>query len=170
MAVTRVCPLSIFPASLSLPVKISYSKAALHSTAKRSTLQSFQFTLQAPLAFGAAAVVGWSIFHADAMLAQPASRAETLFEQTCAGCHSGGGNVLQPGATLALKDLERNGLDTVDDIYNITYYGKGRMPGYGETCTPRGQCTFGPRISEEDIRALAKFVKLQANQGWLSSK
>ncbi|KAG0474052.1 hypothetical protein HPP92_015909 [Vanilla planifolia] len=27
-----------------------------------------------------------------------------------------------------MKDLERNGIQTEEDIYNITYYGKGRMP------------------------------------------
>lgn len=77
-----------------------------------------------------------------------------------------GGNILQPGATLFLKDLERNGVATEEELYNITYYGKGRMPGFGEKCTPRGQCTFGPRLSEDDISLLASFVKSQAENGW----
>jgi cytochrome c6 len=90
----------------------------------------------------------------------------TVFQRTCSGCHAGGGNILQPGATLFAKDLERNDTATVDDIFKITYSGKGRMPGYGENCTPRGQCTFGPRISDSDIHSLAEFVRLQADQGW----
>ncbi|KAK8954208.1 hypothetical protein KSP39_PZI002240 [Platanthera zijinensis] len=89
-----------------------------------------------------------------------------LFQKSCIGCHDMGGNILQPGATLFRKDLERNGLVTEEDIYNITYYGKGRMPGFGEKCAPRGQCTFGPRLQEEEIRQLAEFVKLQTERGW----
>ncbi|PWZ14028.1 Cytochrome c6, chloroplastic [Zea mays] len=40
------------------------------------------------------------------------------------------------------------------------------QPGFGEKCTPRGQCTFGPRLSEDDIKILASFVKSQAQNGW----
>ncbi|XP_033514262.1 cytochrome c6, chloroplastic isoform X2 [Nicotiana tomentosiformis] len=77
-----------------------------------------------------------------------------------------GGNIIQPGATLFLKDLERNGVDTEEEIYRLTYYGKGRMPGFGQNCTPRGQCTFGPRLQDDEIKLLAEFVKSQADQGW----
>ena len=60
----------------------------------------------------------------------------------------------------------------------MTYYGKGRMPvrllsfyladdrmayeflqGFGENYTPRGQCTFGARLQEEEIKLLTEFVK-----------
>ncbi|PKI31128.1 hypothetical protein CRG98_048481, partial [Punica granatum] len=66
-----------------------------------------------------------------------------------------------------------NGVDTEEEIYRITYFGKGRMPGFGENCTPRGQCTFGPRLPEEDIKILAEFVKVgwtthPVNVGWTS--
>ncbi|CAL5062124.1 unnamed protein product [Urochloa decumbens] len=98
--------------------------------------------------------------------AQPVSEGTALFQKACIGCHDMGGNILQPGATLFLKDLERNGVATEEELYNITYYGKGRMPGFGEKCTPRGQCTFGPRLSEDDIKLLASFVKSQAENGW----
>ncbi|XVF27253.1 hypothetical protein REPUB_Repub14bG0090800 [Reevesia pubescens] len=93
-------------------------------------------------------------------------RGATLFRQACIGCHDGGGNIIQPGATLFTKDLQRNGVDTEEEIYRVTYFGKGRMPGFGENCTPRGQCTFGPRLKEDEIKLLAEFVKLQADQGW----
>ncbi|XP_016198252.2 cytochrome c6, chloroplastic isoform X1 [Arachis ipaensis] len=55
-------------------------------------------------------------------------RGATLFQQSCIGCHDAGGNVIQPGATLFTKDLQRNGVDTEEAIYRVTYYGKGRMP------------------------------------------
>nr|GEW98603.1 cytochrome c6, chloroplastic [Tanacetum cinerariifolium] len=93
-------------------------------------------------------------------------RGASLFGRACIGCHVAGGNILQPGATLFLKDLQRNGVDTEEEIYRITYYGKGRMPGFGELCTPRGQCTFGARLKEDEIKVLADFVKSQADQGW----
>ncbi|XP_066400219.1 cytochrome c6, chloroplastic isoform X2 [Miscanthus floridulus] len=60
--------------------------------------------------------------------AQPVSEGAALFRKACIGCHDMGGNILQPGATLFLKDLERNGVATEEELYNITYYGKGRMP------------------------------------------
>ncbi|KAK2998930.1 hypothetical protein RJ639_024166, partial [Escallonia herrerae] len=95
-----------------------------------------------------------------------AQKGNTLFGHACIGCHVGGGNIIQPGATLFLKDLQRNGVETEEEIYRITYYGKGRMPGFGEKCTPRGQCTFGARLREDEIKLLAEFVKSQADQGW----
>ncbi|KAL9276589.1 hypothetical protein ACSQ67_025847 [Phaseolus vulgaris] len=64
--------------------------------------------------------------------------------------------------------LNRNGVDTEEAIYRVTYYGKGRMPGFGKECMPRGQCTFGARLEDEEIKVLAEFVKLQADQGWPS--
>ncbi|CAA6669893.1 unnamed protein product [Spirodela intermedia] len=78
-----------------------------------------------------------------------------LFRRACIGCHDAGGNILQP-------EWRRHR----EEIYKITYFGKGRMPGFGEKCTPRGQCTFGPRLQEEEIKQLAEFVKLQATKGW----
>ncbi|XP_017431521.1 cytochrome c6, chloroplastic isoform X2 [Vigna angularis] len=95
-------------------------------------------------------------------------RGATLFRQACIGCHDAGGNIIQPGSTLFTKDLQRNGVDTEEAIYRVTYYGKGRMPGFGKECMPRGQCTFGARLEDEDIKILAQFVKLQADQGWPS--
>jgi len=42
------------------------------------------------------------------------------------------------------------------------------LQGFGKECMPRGQCTFGARLEDEDIKILAEFVKLQADQGWPS--
>ncbi|KAI5424573.1 hypothetical protein KIW84_030670 [Lathyrus oleraceus] len=42
------------------------------------------------------------------------------------------------------------------------------MQGFGKECMPRGQCTFGARLEDEDIKILAEFVKLQADKGWPS--
>lgn len=107
-------------------------------------------------------------FYSPVLLAQgiDIQKGAALFSRSCIGCHDGGGNVIQPGATLFLKDLQRNGVDTEEEIYKVTYSGKGRMPGFGENCTPRGQCTFGPRLQDDEIKLLAEFVKLQADKGW----
>ncbi|KAJ6688558.1 CYTOCHROME C6 CHLOROPLASTIC [Salix koriyanagi] len=68
----------------------------------------------------------------------------SLFSRTCIGCHDAGGNIIQPGATLFTKDLQRNGADTEEEIYRITYFRqKEECLGSARNCTPRGQCTFG---------------------------
>lgn len=44
----------------------------------------------------------------------------------------------------------------------VLFFGQG----FGQNCTPRGQCTFGARLQEDEIKVLAEFVKSQADQGW----
>eukprot|EP01023_Acetabularia_acetabulum_P011259 TRINITY_DN1514_c1_g1_i2.p2 TRINITY_DN1514_c1_g1~~TRINITY_DN1514_c1_g1_i2.p2 ORF type:complete len:156 (-),score=17.51 TRINITY_DN1514_c1_g1_i2:225-692(-) len=90
----------------------------------------------------------------------------STFALKCAGCHIAGGNVVQSGATLFLGDLERNGYLDVDKLYSIIYNGKGKMPGFGQECTPKGKCTFGKRSSDEEIKQLGEYVLQQANQNW----
>nr|XP_010936669.1 cytochrome c6, chloroplastic isoform X2 [Elaeis guineensis] len=82
-----------------------------------SPLMSAILTLSAP-----------SLVAPPVSFSQPVSDGRALFQKACIGCHDMGGNILQPGATLFMKDLERNGVATEEGIYNITYYGKGRMP------------------------------------------
>lgn len=115
------------------------------------------------------AVLSSTLMAADSAFALDTAIVQRLFQRSCVGCHVGGGNIIQPGATLTASDLQRNGVSAVDDIYKIVYSGKGRMPGFGEQCAPRGQCTFGPRLSDEEIQSLAEFVRVQADQGWISS-
>lgn len=76
------------------------------------------------------------------------------------------GNVLQAGATLFPSDLERNGVNDAATIYNLIYSGKNKMPGYGSKCEPRGQCTFGARLSDDEIRGVVDYVLEQSAQGW----
>lgn len=58
-----------------------------------------------------------------------------------AGCHAGGGNVVQGGASLFSEDLRRNGVQDSQAIYDLIYSGKGKMPGYGQDCAPRVRYT-----------------------------
>lgn len=94
------------------------------------------------------------------------TEAVTVFENTCAGCHAGGGNIVRRDVTLQLGDLDRYGLLSPDDLYTLIYSGKGAMPGYGEGCIPKGACTFGRRLSDDQVRDLAKYVLKRANEGW----
>lgn len=88
------------------------------------------------------------------------------FSQSCAGCHANGGNVVEGAQTLKADALERNGLTSEEALYNITYNGKRKMPGFGEGCAPKGQCTFGKRLDDETIHGLAAYVADQARSGW----
>ncbi|OEL15939.1 Cytochrome c6, chloroplastic [Dichanthelium oligosanthes] len=147
----------------------SACRASLKQTRPSAVAASVTGRAAAPL-LAAALLLAAAPYGLPALIppayAQPVSEGAALFRKACIGCHDMGGNILQPGATLFLKDLERNGVATEEELYNITYYGKGRMPGFGEKCTPRGQCTFGPRLSEDDMKLLASFVKSQAENGW----
>ena len=81
-----------------------------------------------------------------------------VFENSCAGCHSGGGNIIKRDATLELSDLKKYGLDSPDALYDIIYGGKGSMPGFGEGCTPKGKCTFAKRLGDDEVRNLAAYI------------
>ena len=89
-----------------------------------------------------------------------------LFENSCAGCHAKGGNIVKRDATLFESDLRKYGLDDPEQLYSIIYSGKGSMPGFGEECQPKGKCTFGKRLTDNEIQDLTKFVLDQAASGW----
>ena len=76
------------------------------------------------------------------------------FSANCAACHAGGGNVINPGATLSLADLHKNGKDSLETvIYQVTN-GKAPMPA------------FGGRLTDEQITEVAEYVLSQAEAGW----
>lgn len=89
-----------------------------------------------------------------------------LFGNTCAGCHAGGGNIVNRSATLRFEDLQKYGLTGPDQIFEVVYWGRGSMPGYGESCEPKGKCTFGKRLTDEEVKALAEFVDAKARADW----
>ncbi|CAN1221111.1 Cytochrome c6, chloroplastic [Linum grandiflorum] len=128
---------------------------------KETTKTSILTSLAPPIiaAIVALSPVAAAPVSAAAVTGADIQRGATLFSRSCIGCHDGGGNIIKPVS-------QENGVDTEEAIYQITYFGKGRMPGFGETCTPRGQCTFGPRLKDEEIKVLAEFVKSKADHGW----
>ncbi|KAG1652894.1 hypothetical protein FOA52_003934 [Chlamydomonas sp. UWO 241] len=102
------------------------------------------------------------------VLADDLGPISAVFDSKCAGCHMGGGNNLQAGATLFEGDLAKNGVESPEALYKIIYSGKGKMPGYGTDCAPRGACTFAARLPDSQIQALADYVKERAAAQWKS--
>eukprot|EP00775_Hariotina_reticulata_P012797 gene12797-12925_t len=66
-----------------------------------------------------------------------AATADANFAVKCAGCHVNGGNIVQAGATLFTNDLQKNNVADADSLYQLIYQGQGRMPGFGQNCTPK---------------------------------
>ncbi|KAF3787326.1 Cytochrome c6 [Nymphaea thermarum] len=44
------------------------------------------------------------------------------------------------------------------------------LPGFGEKCTPGGQCTFGARLQDDERKLLPMSVKSQAERMFSSSQ
>ncbi|KAK3264419.1 hypothetical protein CYMTET_26842 [Cymbomonas tetramitiformis] len=144
---------------------------ALHAVAGKILLLAATASFWAPLP------------SAEAVTIAPEEDAAVVFQKSCAGCHSGGGNVVAPNKTLrqggqppsfvdapnkTLRqgDLEANSVFDIQGLSSTISSGKGKMPGYGVECAPRGQCTFGPRLSDNTIESLSQYVLQQAAAGW----
>jgi len=100
------------------------------------------------------------------MPAHSSDKAASLFENTCAGCHAGGGNVVRRDATLAYDDLQKFNVTSPEQLFELIYNGRGSMPGYGEKCSPKLACTFAKRLSDDEINELSLFVLDRAKNGW----
>ena len=75
------------------------------------------------------------------------SKGATLFQQHCAACHPGGGNIIKPAFTLQKKDRDAHGVKTANDIV-----GKMRNPGPGMT-------RFDTKtVSDQDAMEIAQYV------------
>ena len=143
---------------------------AVHASLPRSAT-ALRTTLAASAAALALALAPLAVAAEAPAAAAPAAALNPpeLFARTCGGCHTGGGNIVELGATLRTDALERNGYADAANVAKLIYAGKGKMPGYGEGCAPRGQCTFGARLSDADIDKLAAYVLEQAAAGWPSA-
>jgi cytochrome c6 len=84
------------------------------------------------------------------------NQGKAVFAAQCAGCHSGGGNIVRRGKNLQLKTLQRNQVDTLEAIQQLVGNGKGNMSAYAD------------RLSSEEIAAVAVYVLDQAQQHWPS--
>ncbi|MHC1698091.1 MAG: c-type cytochrome [Geobacteraceae bacterium] len=76
-----------------------------------------------------------------------AKKGEELFGQHCTVCHPAGGNIINPEKTLHRKNLEANGIKTVDDIIMTM-----RNPGPGMN-------KFDEKtLSNQDAQFIAEYV------------
>ena len=80
--------------------------------------------------------------------------ASVLFETHCAGCHSGGGNIVRRRKTLKLRALQRNEVASVAAIAQLITDGKGAMSAYRD------------RLTVDDIDRLSQYVWQQAQNNW----
>lgn len=81
---------------------------------------------------------------------------EMLFQENCAACHRGGGNMLNPKKTLSKKDREANNIVTAADIIK-----KMRNPGPVPTHPQEwaGMKMFDKnKVSDEDAQKIAEYI------------
>jgi cytochrome c6 len=72
---------------------------------------------------------------------------KALFEQHCAVCHPGGGNIINPEKPLDGATLAANGIKTAEEIVATL-----RKPG-------PGMITFGPEvISDDEAKEIAEYI------------
>jgi len=69
------------------------------------------------------------------------------FENHCAVCHKGGGNLINPAKTLAKKDRLANGVKNANDIIKLM-----RKPGPGMTAFD------SKAIPDKEARAIADYI------------
>ena len=93
---------------------------------------------------------------------------QKLFEQSCNGCHAGGGNALPfaSSKTLFKSDLQINGYNTKDKIVEIIDKGsimKGMIP-YGPI-SYKGNVMPGI-LTHEEMSSVADYVLYRAEKNW----
>jgi len=72
---------------------------------------------------------------------------QALFQQHCAVCHPGGGNIINPLKALDGETLAANGIETVGDIVDNI-----RQPGPGMTRFDKDQ------LSDRDAGRIAEYI------------
>lgn len=92
------------------------------------------------------------------------TRGKELFEKSCLGCHSGGGNLFG-GKTLKKEALLSNKVLEPSKMAELILRGKGMMPAYGEFVSPMGN-TMPAKLSNDDTHAVVDYIIQQADQNW----
>mmetsp|Transcript_41008 Transcript_41008/g.100857 ORF Transcript_41008/g.100857 Transcript_41008/m.100857 type:complete len:170 (+) Transcript_41008:40-549(+) len=128
-----------------------------HDDSEPSKTKTPGFPVAAASAAAVVVVVGATVLTSSATNdPSPVLDGATLFENNCAGCHPGGGNIIGYARrkTLKTKALDRNRLFSRASIVELMKAGPGTMPKYGE------------RLSEEELNTVADFVLDQAAKDW----
>jgi cytochrome c6 len=145
------CFCSIICASLSFDIEI------------RRIIKKFSFISSAVVASNL------MFFSNNPALAFDVVIGEKLFEMNCAGCHSGGGNILNGGKTLMKSSLIKNDLFEIDKIILLVTNGKNQMPAYSSFLSPKGNL-MPAKLSNKEIQEVSSFVVQQAESDWPQSK
>ncbi len=74
-----------------------------------------------------------------------------LFQQTCAGCHPHGGNIIRRGRTLRESALRRQGIDSAAAVAQIAAEGIGGMDGYAAALGEGGAERVGLWVWEQAL-------------------
>ncbi|GAB5030763.1 cytochrome c6 [Nannochloropsis oceanica] len=104
-------------------------------------------------------------------LASPAgafdAKGVKLFENNCASCHVGGGNIIgyARGKTLKEEALVKNKVASRAAIVSMLQQGKGVMPKYGSYTRKNGD-VVPAKLSEQEMGIVADYVLEQAKAGW----
>ena len=95
------------------------------------------------------------------------SEGRSLFQGSCEGCHTGGGNTFPFASTKTLfkKDLDQNGINSIESISSIINTGKGGMLAYGEFVSQKGNI-IPARFTPEQMKNIAAYVLDRAETDW----
>ena len=92
------------------------------------------------------------------VMAADSAHGGQVFSSTCAACHAGGGNIVDPAKTLQKAALEATlsnyGSGHEEAIVAQVTNGKGGMPSFADV------------LSSADIADVAAYVEAQASSGW----
>lgn len=97
------------------------------------------------------AMAGPSSFYANAA---ELTKGQAIFDNTCAGCHKGGTNIIAKERTLTEEALKKflGSVESPDDISNFVR----------NSSVHRGALVFSGRLTEEDYANVAAYVYDQA--------
>ena len=92
-------------------------------------------------------------------------RGKMLFQMQCAGCHVGGGNILNGGKNLRKETLQKNGYFEAARMLALIDKGRGQMPAYGEYTSQCGD-VIPAQLSVTDMGNVVEYIKQQAELKW----
>lgn len=92
-----------------------------------------------------------------------------LFESSCSGCHSGGGNIFNRQKTLSKAALLKNGYKSPEALDTIISNGQRIMPAYASFISPKGN-VIPAKLTPEQIRAVSLYVLEEAEKGWVQEE
>jgi cytochrome c6 len=87
-------------------------------------------------------------------LAGETTNGAKIFNDNCASCHLGGGNIIIANKTLKKPALLKYNMKSLDAIVYQVQHGKNAMPA------------FKGRLSDSEIVDVAAYVLEKAEQGW----